>query len=41
MSNKLRKLFGLRQKNLVVIKRVKLVSYDYFQNPTLARKRKK
>lgn len=39
--NTLRKLFGIRTKKLVVIKRVKIVSYDYFQNSTLARKTKK
>lgn len=41
MANKLRKLFHLREKNLVVIKRVKLVSYDMYSNSTLAKKMNK
>lgn len=35
MANKIRKFFGLRQKNLVVIRRVHLISYSTYQNPIL------
>lgn len=39
MKNKIRKFFGLRQKNLVVIRRVHLVSYSRYDNSILRSKR--
>lgn len=37
--NAFRKFFHIREKKLVVLKRVHIVSYDYFANQTLAKKR--
>ena len=35
MKNKIRKFFSLRQKNLVVLKRVKLIPISRYENSTL------
>lgn len=39
MANKIRKFFHLREKKLVVIRRVHLVSYNIYANPILKIKR--
>lgn len=39
MANKIRKFFGLREKKLVVIRRVHLVSYNIYENSTFKIKR--